>query len=104
MLEGNSLRSPLEGGPQSARKTTEYAVQVAQGLATAHEKNIIHRDLKPEHIFTTREGRAKILDFGLAKLAANGNGASGDAAYRTLTMVITERKQLSTLYRSETLN
>jgi eukaryotic-like serine/threonine-protein kinase len=69
LLEGESLRELLEGGALTPRKTIDYGVQVAQGLAAAHEKGIVHRDLKPENLFITREGRAKILDFGLAKLA-----------------------------------
>src|ERR1700689_1857165 len=67
--EGESLRTVLDRGPLPQRKTIEYGVQIAQGLAAAHEKNIVHRDLKPENIFVTRDGRIKILDFGLAKLA-----------------------------------
>jgi Tol biopolymer transport system component len=69
LLEGESLRIPLDLGALPQRKTIEYGVQIAHGLAAAHDKGIVHRDLKPENIFVTKEGRIKILDFGLAKLA-----------------------------------
>jgi serine/threonine protein kinase/Tol biopolymer transport system component len=67
LLSGETLRERLNTSSVSVRKAIEYALQVAHGLATAHEKGIIHRDLKPENIFITKDGRAKILDFGLAK-------------------------------------
>src|SRR5713101_3698002 len=69
LLEGESLRNRLRAGTLPVRKSMECALQIADGLAAAHEKGIIHRDLKPENIFLTKDGRAKILDFGLAKLA-----------------------------------
>src|SRR5271165_3902973 len=86
LLEGESLRAVLDRGTQTQRKTLEYGVQIAHGLAAAHEKGIVHRDLKPENIFVTRDGRIKILDFGLAKLAQSSSSeltlgpASGSAA------------------------
>src|SRR6202011_1976930 len=68
LLEGETLRQALAGGRLSARKAIDYAVQIAHGLAAAHEKGIVHRDLKPDNLFVTKDGRVKILDFGLAKL------------------------------------
>jgi Tol biopolymer transport system component len=68
LLEGETLRARLAGGALAVRKAIEYAVQIVRGLAAAHEKGIIHRDLKPENLFVTKDGRVKILDFGLAKL------------------------------------
>jgi len=68
LLEGETLREQLKRGPLSVRKAIKYGVQIARGLAAAHEKGIVHRDLKPENLFVTRDGRVKILDFGLAKL------------------------------------
>ena len=68
LLEGESLRTRLAGTALPVRKALDYAIQIAQGLAAAHDKGIVHRDLKPENLFVTRDGRVKILDFGLAKL------------------------------------
>src|SRR5215471_18690988 len=70
LLEGETLRDEVRRGPLPARKVIEQGVQIAHGLAAAHEKGIVHRDLKPENLFSTKDGRIKILDFGLAKLKA----------------------------------
>jgi eukaryotic-like serine/threonine-protein kinase len=68
LLEGETLREKLMNGALPVRRAVEYALGIACGLAAAHDKGIIHRDLKPENVFITRDGRVKILDFGLAKL------------------------------------
>jgi eukaryotic-like serine/threonine-protein kinase len=68
LLEGETLRQKIEQGPIPTRRAVEYALGIAHGLAAAHNKDIVHRDLKPENVFITRDGRVKILDFGLAKL------------------------------------
>lgn len=67
LLQGATLREKLSAGPLPPRRATECALQIAQGLAAAHERGIVHRDLKPENLFITKDGRVKILDFGLAK-------------------------------------
>ncbi len=82
LLEGETLRERLLGGPLSSKKAVEIATQIALGLAAAHEKGIVHRDLKPENIFLTKDGRVKILDFGLAKIA---KGSEANGSVQTLT-------------------
>lgn len=83
LLEGESLRERLRSGPLALRKAVDYALQVARGLAAAHDRGIVHRDLKPENIFITRDGRVKLLDFGLAKLT-HADPISGDTQTRTI--------------------
>ena len=68
LLDGETLRERLNSGPLPVRKTIDLGIQIAHALAAAHEKGIVHRDLKPENIFVNKDGRAKVLDFGLAKL------------------------------------
>ncbi len=89
LLDGETLRNKLEGGPLPLRRALEVARQVAAGLAAAHERGIVHRDLKPENLFVLRDGRVKILDFGLAKQAAPG-GASEFGANTPTRSISTE--------------
>jgi len=89
LLEGESLRARIRESAIPARKAIDYAVQIARGLAAAHEKGIVHRDLKPENLFVTNDGQIKILDFGLVKLASNRFGA-GDEQSETLRPANTE--------------
>jgi WD40 repeat protein len=80
LLEGETLRERLRNGPLPIRRVVDYSLQVARGLAAAHDKGIVHRDLKPENLFLTSDNRVKILDFGLAKLTGREmNDGSGDA-------------------------
>ena len=82
LLEGESLREML-GAPLPPRKAVEYALEIARGLSAAHEKGIIHRDLKPENVFVTKDGRIKILDFGVAKLTQPSSGGPLDTEATT---------------------
>ena len=82
LLNGETLRERLRRGAIPLRKAIDCAMQIAHGLAAAHDRGIVHRDLKPENLFLTKDGRVKILDFGLAKLGASKH-ASGQTA--TLT-------------------
>ena len=78
LLEGQTLREQVGEGPLPWRKALEWGRQIATGLAAAHDKGIVHRDLKPENLFVTKDGRVKILDFGLAKVAGT-EVAPGDS-------------------------
>jgi Tol biopolymer transport system component len=68
LLEGETLRERIDAGPLPAKRAIEYGLGIAQGLAAAHDKGVVHRDLKPENVMIVRDGRVKVLDFGLAKL------------------------------------
>jgi Tol biopolymer transport system component len=85
LLEGATLRDRMGGTALSPRRAIDYALQVALGLAAAHEKGIVHRDLKPENLFVTDDGRVKILDFGLAKLTQPEGLPAGVTAAPTMT-------------------
>jgi eukaryotic-like serine/threonine-protein kinase len=76
LLEGESLRERLRAGKLTATRAIDFARQIARGLAAAHAKGITHRDIKPDNLFVTRDGRLKILDFGLAKVAASTPGST----------------------------
>jgi eukaryotic-like serine/threonine-protein kinase len=83
LLEGETLRKRISSTALGQRRAVDYALQIANGLAAAHEKGIIHRDLKPDNIFITNDSRVKILDFGLAKLIQlDGNQSQTDVPTR----------------------
>src|SRR5258705_10089346 len=90
-VEGQTLRQKITANGLTVRETLGIAIQIAEGLGKAHQAGIIHRDLKPENLMISRDGYAKILDFGLAKLVAQRERAlAGDSEQKTLLRVQTE--------------
>jgi serine/threonine protein kinase len=81
LLEGETLGARLRRSPLTVRESVEYGIQIAQGLCAAHEKGIVHRDLKPDNVFLTRQGRLKLLDFGLAKLVQDPRDDAAPTAF-----------------------
>jgi serine/threonine protein kinase/WD40 repeat protein len=79
LLEGSTLRQRLNGRPLPPGEAIEYTIQIANGLAAGHERGIVHRDIKPDNLFLTRDGRIKILDFGLAKIIDPSSADDGTA-------------------------
>jgi serine/threonine protein kinase len=96
-LEGQTLREHMNQGALPQRKLIEYALQVAIGLATAHDKGIVHRDVKPENIFITRDEQVKILDFGLARSSQGVPGLQGESAAVTSPALTTPGTVMGTV-------
>jgi len=92
-VEGRPLSELLEDGPLSEAQAVPLARQIAEGLAAAHERGVVHRDLKTENVIVTPEGRAKILDFGLAKRLAGTNSDRGDSS-------LTDERQILGTFRA----
>jgi serine/threonine protein kinase/thioredoxin-like negative regulator of GroEL len=85
LLEGTTLRAPMSEGAMDPSLAVRQAMQIARGLAAAHDKGIVHRDLKPENVFVTRDGRLKILDFGLARQASATEGSADETKMNAST-------------------
>ena len=94
LLKGKNLRQRFPEGPIPVREAADYALQIAHGLTAAHDRLIVHRDLKPENLFLTKDGRIKILDFGVAKLQAP---AEDNRAIESLTTVTKHGAMIGTV-------